>query len=251
MRTNPIVHRFTSAEELARGYVNLEKRFGVDPNRRIDLPADPNDAEGMRAVFAKLGLPDKPDGYGLTLDDKATDADKTMLTDFTAKAHELGIPASQAKGIMDFWMQKTAAAKAAETEAFNHAATEGMATLKKDWGAGFDGRLKEVGGLIKQYGGEALVAELDGDKLGRYPNLAKMLGAMLDRMAEPGGPGGGSGDAAAADRLPTPDQAKAMARALEADPIKGKALVDPQHPMHKATVAERSRLLRIGAGQKV
>jgi hypothetical protein len=244
LRTHPSVHNFKTVEDLASGYVNLEKRFGIDPKRRIDLPADPNDAEGMRAVYARLGLPEKPEGYGFKLDDKASDGDKAMLAKFVDHAHKAGMPAPMAKAAMEFWTAQVAEATAAQQEAFKAQAAEGKAALQKDWGAAYEPRVKEIGNLLATYGDKALVDELNGEKLGNYPNLARFLGKILDRMAEPGSAGGEGGDADRGNGRPlTPAQATAAARALEGDPIKGAALRDRNHPQHKAVVAERMALL--------
>ena len=245
LKTNPSVQKYKTAEELAGAYVNLEKRFGIDPARRIDLPADPNDKDGMRAVYTKLGLPDKPEGYGMALDDKATDADKALLGSFTAKAHELGLPANMAKGVMGFWMEQVAAANKATEEAWAARTTEGKAALQQEFGAAYDARTKEIGDLVGKYGDPELAKMLSGDGLAAYPNVAKMLGKLVDRMAEPGSAGGEGGDAARSGGAMTPAQAKAAARALESDPVKGAALQDRNHPQHKAVVDERLRLLQM------
>lgn len=243
LKTHPSIHNFKTPEELASGYVNLEKRFGIDPARRLDLPADPNDKEGMRAVYARLGLPDKVEGYGFTLEEGASEADKGMLERFTKNAFEAGMPKSMADAAVKFWLGEVANAKAAEVEAFKAQAAAGVSALKADWGAAYETRSKEIGRLLNELGDKDLVAELDGEKLGNYPNLARFLGKMLDRMAEPGSAGGQSGDGAAGDRPLTPTQAEGAVRALEGDPIKGAALRDRSHPMHKAVVDERTRLL--------
>lgn len=245
LKTSPAVQRYKTPEELADAYVNLEKRFGVAPNRRIDLPADPNDKEGMRAVWTKLGLPDKPEGYGLKLDDKATDADKAMLGDFTVKAHELGLPPGQAKGVMDFWMAKAAEANAAAAEAETAAISTGKAALQKEFGTAFDARQREIAGLTEKYFGPKIAEALKGDGLFKHPDLAIGLGKLLDRMAEPGAAGGNAGDAAQGDRGMTPTQAKAAVSTLEGDPVKGKALRERDHPQHAAVLAERNRLLAL------
>ena len=115
LRANPSVQTFKTVEELAKGFVNLEKRFGIDPNRRIDLPADPEDKDGMRAVYTKLGLPEKPEGYGMVLADGASEDDKAMLSKFTAKAHEMGLPVTLARGVRRFWLAEVAETQTAQT----------------------------------------------------------------------------------------------------------------------------------------
>ena len=107
------VTKFKTAEEMARGYVNLEKRFGVPAERRIDLPEDMANAEAMRPVFAKLGLPDKPDGYGFKLAEGASEADNAMLGKYVEAAHKVGLPTAQARQMLDWWVEQNAAAQTA------------------------------------------------------------------------------------------------------------------------------------------
>lgn len=243
LKTNPSVQRYKTPEELAGAYVNLEKRFGIDPARRVDLPADPNDADGMRAVYTKLGLPEKADGYGFKLDDKASDADKTMLADFAQAAHKAGMPPQFAKAAMEFWQGKVAAANASAEAAQTARVAEGTAALKTEFGQAYEPRLGEIQRLIATDAPKELAEALKGDGLLAYPNLAKFLSKVVERMAEPGAAGGLSGDGDTGARAMTPAQAQGAVRALEGDPIKGKALRERNHPQHKAVVEERQRLL--------
>lgn len=250
LKTHPsIVQNFKSPEDLAKAYVSLEKRFGVDPNRRIDLPADMNDKDGMRAVYAKLGLPEKVDGYGIQLAGEATDQDKAFLGEALQSFHELGLPAPMAKGVFEFWMGKVAAANEASAAADAEAIRGGQEALQKDFGSAFETRTKEIRNLITKEADPDLAKALEGDALFRHPNLAKFLGKLADRFAEPGAPGGGSGDAFTPGRPMTPTQATAALRALEGDPVKGKALTDASHPMHRAVIEERRGLLMMKDGR--
>lgn len=248
LRTNPTIQRYATPQDLASAYVTLEKRFSIDPARRIDLPADSNDAEAMGAVWSKLGRPDAADKYSFKLNDKATDADKAFAGKFGDLAFKLGMPDNMAAGLVSFFEAETAAAAEAQTQAMNAAAEAGTTTLKKEWGQAYEPRLKEIGNLLVKYGDPDLAKALDEGGMGRNPNLALFLGKMLDRMAEPAGLLNGESQT---PRAMTPDQAKASARAIEGDLVKGKALTDNKHPQHAAVVAERSRLLRIANGQKV
>ncbi|HEV2530950.1 hypothetical protein [Phenylobacterium sp.] len=229
--------------------MNLEQRYGIDPARRIDLPADPEDAEGMKAVYAKLGMPEKPDGYGFKLDDKATDADKGLVGAFGETAHKLGLSVKQAQGLMEFMGTQVAADQEAATAALAERATAGKAALEKEFGQAFEPRLREIRGLVEKYGDPELAEAVKGDNIHGYPNLAKLLGKLVERMAEPGAAGGQSGDADTGARAMTPAQARAAVQSLNADPVKGKALTDKDHPQHAAVVAERSRLLAMADGR--
>jgi hypothetical protein len=242
---------FKTPQDLAQGYANAEKRLGVSPDQLITLPKDPADQAAYDAIYAKLGRPEKADGYGFKLADNATDADKAMMGKFADVLHKAGLNTSQAKVVGEFINEQTQAQQTAAEAAFTAQAAEGKAALQKDWGGAYDAKAKEIGNLITKYGDESLAKELEGEKLGNYPNLARFLGKVLDRMAEPGNPGGGSGDAGGADRPMTPTQAKAALAAMEAPGSEAaKALFDNGHPQHAVVIAQRSRLLAMADGKQ-
>lgn len=249
LAATPSVQLFKSPEELAKGFVNLEKRFGIDPARRIDLPADPADAEGMRAVYAKLGLPEKPDGYTAKLPEGASEADKAAFGKFIENAHKAGMPDAFVSTALEFWAGQTTEAKAAQETAWTTRVSEGKAALTTEWGAAETERRKGIETVLERYGDEQLRETLKGDGLNAYPGLAKMLGKMVERMAEPGEAGGRTGEhAAAGGPALTPIQARGELAKLQGDPVKGKALLEADHPQHKAVVEERNRLLRLADG---
>ncbi len=250
LRTHPsIVGKHKTPEDLARGYVNLEKSLGVPPERRIDLPADQTKAEDMRAaVWSKLGLPEKPEGYGLQLDPKATDDDKAMLAEFTAKAFEMGMPAGFARNVMAFWMDKTTAANEAYQAAMAAQKAEGDAKLHELWGAAYDRKAREVGAAIVKYGGPEMAKALDNSSFGNNAFLVAMIGKFLDAMAEPGDAGSRSGEAFRGETVMTPDQAKTEIRRIESDPELMKALRTRDHPRHKEITTRRDELARMAEG---
>lgn len=249
LKTHPSIHRYKGPEDLAAAYVNLEKRYGIDPNRRVDLPADMNDAAGMRAVYEKLGAPKDANGYGFKLADGATDFDKTFMGEVTAKFHEIGLSVKQAQDLLGFMDGQTQADQQRGAAALTARVAEGEAALKTELGAAYEPRLREVEKLVAKHGDADLLKAIQGDGLKANPNLTRFLVKILDRMAEPGAAGGESGDAASGDRAMTPSQAKAAARAIEADPAKSAALTDRNHAQHKAVVEERNRLLLMAEGK--
>lgn len=246
---SPVIQKFKGPEDLAKSYIALEKRFGVDPARRLDLPEDMTDAKAMRDVYSKLGLPEKADGYTTKLPDGASEADKAVYGAFTAKAHEIGLPDGMAKGVLDFWADQNAKALEAGKVAWDSRVADGKTELTQAWGAAEAVNRKAVDTLLERYGDVENKKALMGDGMNAYPGMALMLAKMAARMSEPEGAGGGSGDGAKlTDPVLTPNQATAALATLEADPIKGKALTDRTHVMHKQVVAERTKLLRMKDG---
>ena len=225
---------------MARGYVNLETRFGVPAERRIDLPEDMANEEAMRPVWGKLGLPDKPDGYGFKLPDGASEADNAMLGKYVEAAHKAGVPAGQARQMLDWWVQQNADAQARAAEALTTRKTEGESALKTAFGGAYDARMREAQNLLKRYDPDAKTG-LTAENLTTFPAWTQMLIRMADRMAEPEGHIDGTTEQA--DRPLTPGQANAALATFNLDEAKQKALFDDKHPAHKAVLAERNKLL--------
>lgn len=242
VRTSPSIQRYKTAEDLAKGYVNLEARFGVAPERRLDLPADMNDAAAMRAVWSKLGLPEKPDGYGLRLDDKATDADKASFGEFVDAMHKAGAPTSFVKAAHDWFTGASQKINAAAEQRAAERRTAGEAALKQEWGSAYDARVREIDVALQKYDPKG-ESGLTKENLAQFPGVARFVMGMLNRMAEPGTDGARSGEADTGGRGMTPNEAKAALRTLNADPVKMKALNDKSDPGHNTVLEERRKLL--------
>jgi hypothetical protein len=234
------VTRYQTPEEMARGYVNLEKRFGIPEDRRIDLPEDMASDEAMRPVWSKLGLPDKPEGYNLKLGDGANEADNALLGKYVEQAHKAGLPTPQARAMLEWWVQMNADQQKASGEALAQRKTDGEAALKTAFGTAYDDRMREAKNLLGRYDPEGKTG-LTADTLTTFPAWTQMLIRMSDRMQEPGGME--HGETEQADRPLTPGQATAKLNEFNLDEAKQEALFNPGHPAHKGVVAERNKLL--------
>lgn len=244
VRTSPAIQKFESPETLAKSYLALEKRFGVDPGQRLDLPKDMNDAEAMKAVYQRLGAPETADGYKIDFDPKSNpnDADKAMLSSFKEAAHKVGMSEGQARGAMEFWMAKQAEANAAYEAQAAQQAEAGVAALKQAWGGAYDAKLAEVGRFLDKYGTPGLKETLKAGELGRNPDVALTLAKVLDGIAESGAGADGLAQGAGGERPMSPDQAKAAVRSFQADDRKMKALTSKTNPGHAAALEEWKKI---------
>lgn len=257
LRSSQTIQRYKTPEELAKGFLNLEKRFGIPENRRIDLPEDLTSAEAMRPVYERLGMPAKVEGYaeaGVKMPDGASEADKKTLDVFLPVFHQLGLSAAQAKGIFDVWAKTGAEGVVVQQAAYEERRTEGTKALRGEWGQAAGAREKELERLVKAYDPDGKVGLTFGENAnwGAHPELGRMLLRMADRMGEAGDPGNeGAGGGAGHGRgaAMSPAQAKAALETLKADPVKGPALINADHQMHKQVVAERRRLLALSEGR--
>lgn len=242
--------KYGSVEALAQGHVETLKRFGKDPSRLIEIPEKPDDKAGWDAVHKALGRPDKPEDYGVSIFEGASEGDQKFAKDFVEKAHAAGASQAVVAAAIET-LNEAGAAAAAAAQAAREVETKAVQDqLKKDWGDKHDHYTKAIGKLLLdggdqiagEGGGERLVEEMNAKGLGNSPVLMKLLASLLDKQAEPEGlPGGGRGDGGAM----TPYQANAALAALHGDDKKRAALEDRNDPLHATVLAERNALIKM------
>lgn len=129
---------YPDAESALKSHWSLERLMGADKaGRTVMLPKDDNDADGWKALSAKLGVPDTADGYKLPLPQGADDGfAKTASKWF----HEAGVPPRAANKIAEAWNTWVAdQVKAGET-ADRAESDKQMAALEQEWGGEFAGK---------------------------------------------------------------------------------------------------------------
>lgn len=129
-----------SPADVVQSYIHAEKLIGADKaGRAVVPPKDDAPAEEWRAFHAKLGMPEKPDGYNLAVPEGQ---DATFAQEAAAKFHEIGLPAKQGAAIGEWWNAKVEAIQAAEEQRIAQEATLGMQQLREAWGTQFDAQLE-------------------------------------------------------------------------------------------------------------
>lgn len=84
-------------QEALESYRNLEKLVGSE---KLPMPKDAEDKEGWDRLYKKLGRPDNAAEYNLPVPEGA---DKAFATEASKKFHELGLTATQARAIAEWW----------------------------------------------------------------------------------------------------------------------------------------------------
>ena len=226
-----------------------ESKLGAPPDQLLRLPKTPDDKEGLAAIFKALGAPDSPDGYQFKLPENLAEADKAAVAGFAKHMHEAGpFPPSVVSAAVNWWTAEVARQEEAAQAELATMKAAGEAQLREAWGAAYDQRTKEVGALISELGGEALVKELNASTLGDHPALAMALAKVVEMRAE-GGPSGDGQRADISSGVMTPQQARAHRLEMEADAEQMKALMDASHPQHKAVVEKRNRFFAAEGGR--
>lgn len=126
--------QYGSAADVIRAHRDLEKLLGADrAGRTFTLPKDDADAEGWKAVAAKLGRPESPEGYELPV---PQGADATFAKEAAKWFHEAGVPKRTAGKLAEQWNAYMTAQATAANTAEKEALAREHADLVKDWGDG-------------------------------------------------------------------------------------------------------------------
>lgn len=199
-----------SAETIARKAWHQEKLLGADKaGRAVVWPKDENDAEGWKAIRARMGVPDTADAYGLKPAEGQSD---DFLKAAAPVLHKLGLSKAQAEGLNQFLTEYTGSQQKALGEQVAAKTAAALAQVKSEWGAAYDQNV-----ALSQRAARALgLEQADLEQMEASFGTAKLMqfmhkiGSMLgeDRFAE---------GAAPAERQYTPDAAKARLEQLMLD----------------------------------
>lgn len=189
--------KFPDVETAFRSYRGMEQLMGAEKaGRTVMLPKDENDAEGWKALSAKLGVPEKPDDYKLPMPEGVDDGfAKTAAQWF----HETGVPPRQAKAIAEKWNGWVASQVQAGEEAEKAESAKQMGALEKEWGNEFAPKreLAQRGyrDFAKQFGLDDKAALERAESVLGAANLTKFfagLGALNAESSFAGSDGKGS-----------------------------------------------------------
>lgn len=240
LKEDATLKNFKDIKSLAAAHVALKKHLGAD---KIPLPGKNATEEDWRALFTKLGVPEKVEDYKVEFKKEAVITDD-FTSDFRKKMHEAGILPSQAQKLADWVsdMNITNTQKfTQERQAQQKAEIEG---LRKEWGQAFDTQVARANKVLAEHADEATVKYLVSSGLGNDVRLIKLLasaGQALykeDKALE--GSGNGTGKL-------TPAQARAEANKIVADFKHPYHIKD--HPNHKTAVEEVAKLFEQAASQ--
>lgn len=169
------VDKFKTPEELAKSYVNLEKRMG----NSIFLPEE-RTPEAMADVWNKLGRPESPDQYEIKVDSDVP-LDDGLLEQFKQYGHRLGLANDQLNEVVKFQIDAVSNAMAAEMEASEE-------KLKEAWGDKKDANAQKAIEAAKKLGlDEVFLAkglDRDADVIKAMYKLSNAMGEGAIKQGE-------------------------------------------------------------------
>ncbi len=186
----------TAALNAAKAHREAEKLIGAPADKMIRLPNDPNDAEAMRQVRQKLGMPQDAKGYDFSSIKRADgselpQADRDM---WAQRALDLGLkPADAIKLVSETVKSEDALRSSESTEAAGKLAME-KTELAKNWGANYEANMfiaRQAAAKLN-IAPEAIVALEKAVGYSKVMEMFRDLGTKIgeDRFVSNPGPGG-------------------------------------------------------------
>lgn len=174
---------------LAESYRNYEKLMGVPQDLIVKKPKDFNDKAAVNEYYAKLGRPEKPDGYGI---DAPEGGNKELAEWAKNEFHSLGLTSQQGKELFAKWNAKAEAMTTAQVEAAKLAYQADESNLKKTWGAAYDQNTLVARQGAAKFGVDASVIESLERQIG-YQKTMEFFHKIGAATGEHAFVGGGSG----------------------------------------------------------
>ncbi len=245
MRALDAIKDYKDLPGLVKSHVHLQTMVGKD---KIVMPGKDAKPDEWNAFYQRLGRPEKPEEYGLPdmkFPNGATLPAETKAH-FMAKFHEAGLTKPQAEKLWKETADYEGQLVTKRTEAVAQSRKEALEGLKTEYGAAYDEKLNHARVAVTTFGSPEMKAWLDATGLGDDPNFIKFFANIGGALLEDKAVGGGG-----TTFTKTPGQASSELDRMKKDPDVLKKLADRNHPDHKATMQEWTRLHELqAAGQK-
>lgn len=230
LRNHKSLEKFKGMEDVARGYVELEKYRG----RSVAFPDENSRPEDRDAFNAKVdawrGVPDSPEKYTIA-GPEGMPLDPGLVTTWQQVFHRGRFTPDQVALIQDAYFGSALGNPEVAAESMR---TTAETTLKAEWGGGYAHKLRMAGEGLRLADAKTpgLAEFMETSRLGNHPIFIKHFASEAQRRAEHGDL---PIDSRSGDPM-GPEGAQQQIAAIRAD------LTHPYHKGNKEAVAEMKRL---------
>lgn len=189
LKTFAETKQFKDPASALESYRNLERMVGVPADQLVRKPKDANDADGMKAYRAAIGVPESADKYELPVPAGQTD---NAFAGWAAQTFlDAGVPREAAHIVATKWNEFANAEMARMDEAAKVEFSNGMVKWKDEAGAAFDERLELAKRAFRTFGPEAGIKDVSDAAFAGMERAAgggiallKLLAAVGARTSE-------------------------------------------------------------------
>jgi len=225
---------FKSVEDLAKSYLSTKQMVGGS----IRIPAADAPVEEWQKIHAKLGWPEKPDGYqklDTTKLPEGLEVDEQFMGDFYKYAHANMLTNKQANSLLQAMNERQLGALKTLNEEQAKANQEAESRLDKEFGQAKAARLEEIRRFMIQMAPATVMDKIDKADWGKDPDflvfMNKIAQSWVDDRAIVKG-------RTINPMQNTPDQILNKIHELEKDPRH----LNGNHPEHRKVLDEIKKL---------
>ncbi len=242
-REDPAMGVIKNMDGLVKSYIEGQKIIGVPSERLVTIPnAETAEEADWNAYYTKLGRPEKGADYKLAapadLPSGITISEETIVS-VGDLFHKYGLTPAQANGIFNDYNTLAVTGLTDRMKEDDLASANGVADLKKEWGAAWDAKIDTAGRAMSTFASDEFRKFLDDTKLGNHPHMLKMFSSIGEKLMESSTETGGGGSGF---KTLSPVEAKAEINVLQADENFQKAYTNARHAGHKDAVDKMTRL---------
>ncbi len=215
LKNSPTLQKFTDDKDglvkAVESYTNLEKLLG---HEKVPIPKGPEDKEGWARFRSAMGIPSKPEGYGLK-DASIPDSLKGLTFDkatFAQVMHKADATPAQAAQLWDAYTQMASAAYQKAVEDTQKQVTGAINTLRQKWGDAYDANVDLGQTVINKFSDNKEMADFLTATLVKDARGIEFLAKIGSQFAE-----NKIGDFSLKRHSLTPDEAQKEIDAIRAD----------------------------------
>lgn len=199
LRDHPSLKKYSSVENLAKGYINASSLLGKDK------VVKPNNDDEWNEFYNEMGRPEGPTGYKFTYDQEIPEELKEYtdgrVDAFKETAHKLGLTSEQADGLHRWYMEGNAENVTNLNKQAEEIQKQSENDLRQEWGNAFDQKVDQAQAALNEFGTPELVEYLEATRLGDNPHMVRTFAKIAESMMEDGALEGLQSDAKTPNQL--------------------------------------------------
>ena len=230
-RAEKSLENFKDMGDFVKSYLSAQKIVGAD---KIPVPNKFATEDDWKAVFNKLGAPEKPEDYKYSF--KEGELDKDLVASFNVEAHRLGLLPQQAESLIKYYNNFAEGNSIQAEEKATETRLNTENELKREFGPQYTKRLDQAKRLASSTLGNDFLENTflqDGSRLGDNIAVVKAFSQLADKLSE---------DEVVKGDTSSYMTAKDLQKEIASLQEEGSPFWDKQHPNHDRSVQEVFKL---------
>tara|TARA_A100001015_G_scaffold305295_1_gene397814 strand:+ start:1446 stop:2255 length:810 start_codon:yes stop_codon:yes gene_type:complete len=225
LKNDATLQNFKNVEDLAKTVVHQQKRLG----NTITMPKTDDE---MEQVYTKLGRPEDPSKYNVTIpEDYQPFFEEKNLDEFKNVAHKIGLNDKQVGALLEYQMNTIKHEEENEPAEISRQKSETESVLKQEWGYDYDKKVAAADRALKVYGDDELRDLITNSSAGNNPAVIRFFARLGQEVTE--------------DMAQNTQNNRLSVSPLDAKDEIAKIMSDANHAYHKGdeTAVEKVRQL--------